>query len=104
MHLSRDDFLQRLSERKKRFIVDGQQFSMPRRIQELIYYDTEQRDNFRRDAHGKKQCERPRNSLKKLPISAALMAYERDCHIQSIDERINNPIITFVGVFSGIFS
>lgn len=66
---------------------------MPRRIKELIYYDTDRFTNFRTNAHGKKQCERPKNTLVKLPVSSALMAFERDKHIQAIDEQLRkNPV------------
>lgn len=71
--------LERISERKKSFQAFNTRFPLPRRLQELIYYDKQfidEEHSTRYDYKKKKYV--AYTKLVRSPLSKLVMAYERD--------------------------
>lgn len=76
--------LQMISERKKHFTAFNTRFPLPRRLQELIYFDKQFVDaehSIRYDY--KKERYVPYTKLVRTPLSKLVMAYERDRSLES---------------------
>lgn len=90
--------MQAIIDRKKRFLVDGQQFAMPRQVKELIYYDRRKilhRNwvyrvllKFPRIKDGVRLRSRSTCALQSKPIYRQALALEREQNNLCFDRKL----------------